>query len=48
MMAEDDLAITILVEFSDVVNLARPVATAAHLVDIDETTQNEPQPSHGW
>ena len=43
----NDLAITLLVVFSDVVNLAEPVPPAARLLDIDEATANEPQPSHG-
>ena len=47
----DALAITLLVEFSHVVNLATPQVVAAGetavLLDIDEATENEPQPSHG-
>ena len=47
----DALAITLLVEFSHVVNLATPQVVAdgetAVLLDIDEATKNEPQPSHG-
>ena len=47
----DALAITLLVEFSHVVNLATPQVVGenetAVLLDIDEATENEPQPSHG-
>ena len=39
------LTISLLVEFSHVVNLAQPSAGA--LVDIDDTTANEPKPSGG-
>ena len=44
----DALAITLLVEFSHVVNLALPGLTITDpLRDIDEETDNEPKPSHG-
>ena len=50
--AGDALAITLLVEFSHVVNLATPYVAAEEdalvpLVDIDEETANEPKPSGG-
>ena len=45
--AIDALAITLLVEFSHVVNLAQPAAPADPLVDIDTATKNEPKPSGG-
>ena len=45
--AIDALAITLLVEFSHVVNLAQPAAPADPLVDIDTPTKNEPKPSGG-
>ena len=44
--AQDTLAITLLVDFSHVVNLAEPGARI-DLEDIDETTTNEPKPSGG-
>ena len=45
--AADALAVTLLVEFSHVVNLAQPAAPADPLVDIDTATKNEPKPSGG-
>ena len=44
--AQETLAITLLVDFSHVVNLAEPGARI-DLEDIDETTTNEPKPSGG-
>ena len=42
----DTLTLSLLVEFSHIVNLAEPGA-GINLEDIDETTENEPKPSGG-